>query len=92
MRLRLQTLMIAVVIIGLLTGLLVQGYRAGQREAALRARLKVVEKQRDIERLAVQELDTIRQQELSQLRSQFDRASRRTPDPAVTEPTLDDRR
>jgi type II secretory pathway pseudopilin PulG len=43
MRFRIRTIMVAVVIVGLITALAVQGWQARRREAILRARLQAIE-------------------------------------------------
>jgi len=79
--------MVAVTLFGLVSAILVQGWRADRREAALRARLQVVEKQKAIARLALNELDAVRQQELNQLRSQVAQSSGRGLDAGGVRPS-----
>ena len=50
MRFRIRTIMIAVTILALIAALMVQAWRAERREAALRARVQVLENERDVAR------------------------------------------
>jgi ABC-type transport system involved in cytochrome bd biosynthesis fused ATPase/permease subunit len=82
MRYRIKTLMLLVTICALVVALWVQGRRANQREANLRAAvmraetsLVTLELNSAVAELTLQELQTAHKQELSRVRSQMKEAS-----------------
>ncbi|MEW4568999.1 hypothetical protein AB1L88_14135 [Tautonia sp. JC769] len=73
MRLRLQTMLLVVAIVALITSLVVQGLRAARRETSLRAELRAEQRENEIAEINLLELDAIREQEVAHLQAQVDR-------------------
>ena len=69
MKLRLSTLMLIILIVGLAVALVVQGRRAARREAEFQARLDAAIKYNAVTKIELMERDYVHQIELARLRS-----------------------